>query len=98
MEIKGIQEAVEDFNNHGGKSIVMYDYNECEVWADRFLTDDEFTDYGNDTVIGLIARNQHTAEQDKGNITASHIERVVRAFEAKKHRYDESLWGVIDWG
>lgn len=96
--IKGIEEAVKDFNEHSSAATIVYDYKENEVWSDLFLTDQEFNTYPPSAPILRIAgKSQIEAEMKKGNISKKRIERIVSNFQKNQDKYDPNMWEMIAW-
>lgn len=85
-----IREAAEDFNGHEFANI-MYDFENGDIWCDRYLTANEEIVYEQpNTVISLIGKGYDT-------VTEKRIKQAIENFKSYHEQYDPDMYDMVEW-
>lgn len=49
-------EAAETFSNYSGHAVIMWNWNDGDVWTDEFVSDTDWNVYHSTTIVGIYAK------------------------------------------
>ncbi|BAD65344.1 hypothetical protein ABC2810 [Shouchella clausii KSM-K16] len=80
MNVKGLEQAREEFNEFKGSAVIFMDMQENEAWCDAF----EIKDYHSETIVALVGKNDFHSPNDKYRIST-----LNELAEAKKKMFEQ---------
>lgn len=80
MNVKGLEQAREEFNKFEGSAVIFMDMKDNEAWCDAF----EIKAYHDDAIVALVGKNDFHSPNDK--YTLSTLKELATA---KKKMFDQ---------
>lgn len=77
MEIKGIREAVRDYNMWQGAARIYYDPSDCSVWCNIYTSPGWWDEYDDPNIVQVASKATNDMRQRNYRISKRKLEELI---------------------